>query len=147
MQGYNNMALFRSIQTIKKPVEEVFAVVADAGSFASWNPTITASRKIDGNGGLGSTFEWKLRGFGAVAQEVGKYELNKRIRFVPHINTLSGGHRFLFTAEGNYTRIDHELEMVPHGWMKMFTPFMGMIGQKNLHDTVTALQKYIESKG
>ena len=60
---------------------------------------------------------------------------------------LAGGHRFIFTAEGNRTRIDHELEMTPRGIFKVFAPFMGVIGRKNLLGTAKALQEYLESKG
>ena len=57
---------------------------------------------------------------------------------------LSGGHRFLFTAQGSATRIDHELEMTPKGLFKIFSPLMGMIGAKNLRGTAAALQRYLE---
>ena len=50
------------------------------------------------------------------------------------------------TAEGNRTRIDHELEMTPRGILKVFAPFMGVIGRKNLRGTAKALQEYLESK-
>jgi hypothetical protein len=57
---------------------------------------------------------------------------------------LSGGHRFLFTAQGASTRFDHELEMTPKGVFKIFIPLMGMMGKKNLRDTANALQRYLE---
>jgi uncharacterized protein YndB with AHSA1/START domain len=141
------MALIARTQVIKKPVEEVFGVVADGGSFASWNPTIRASRRLDdGPIGNGSMFEWDLRGFGKVAQEFQEFEPNAQVRIVPHIKTLAGGHRFRFTANGKETRIDHELEMTPKGMFKLFAPMMGMIGRKNLRDTANALQTYLERR-
>lgn len=57
---------------------------------------------------------------------------------------LAGGHRFRFTSEDGITRIDHELEMVPKGPFKLFSPLIGMIGRKNLRDTADALQGYLE---
>jgi len=66
------------------------------------------------------------------------------VRLVPSMKFLSGGHRFLFTAQGSSTRIDHELEMTPKGLLRIFRPFMGMIGAKNLRDTANALQSYLE---
>jgi hypothetical protein len=52
------VALLTHTQVIKRPVEEVFATVIDAGNFASWNPTIKSSRSLDeGEIGNGSRFE------------------------------------------------------------------------------------------
>ena len=69
---------------------------------------------------------------------------NERVRIVPTMSVMSGGHRFVFTAQGASTRIDHELEMTPKGLFKIFSPFIGMMGKKNLRETANALQKYLE---
>jgi len=50
------------------------------------------------------------------------------VRLVPSFKLLSGGHRFIFTAEGAEIRIDHELEMTPKRVFKIFIPLMGMMG-------------------
>ena len=139
------MALLKRTQVIKRPVEEVFDVVADAGNFADWNPTIRASRRLDeGEIGDGSRFEWELRGFGKVIQEFEEFERNARVRIVPHTKQIEGGHRFRFTAQGGETRVDHELEMRPKGPFRLLAPLMGMIGRKNLRDTARALQARLE---
>ena len=57
---------------------------------------------------------------------------------------MTGGHRFLLTAEGARTRVDHELEMTPKGLFKLFAPLMGVMGGRNLRDTADALQSYLE---
>ena len=48
------MAVITRTQVIHKPVDEVFDVLADLGSWAKWNPTIRSSRWLDdqpiGNG-------------------------------------------------------------------------------------------------
>jgi len=141
------VALITRTQVIKKPVEEVFSVVADGGNFAAWNPTIRASRRLDAGAiGNGARFEWDLRGFGEVVQEFQEFEPNVRVRIVPHIKRLAGGHRFRFTANGDETRIDHELEMTAKGMFRLFAPMMGMIGRKNLRDTANALQTHLERR-
>jgi hypothetical protein len=135
------MPVIRATQVINRPVDVVFDTVADASSFHRWNPTITHARKVsEGEPRLGSTFEWQLRGFGTVVQELGEFERNRRIRIVPHIRGLRGGHRFAFTDQGASTRIDHELEMRPSGWFRLLTPLLGVIGRRNLRDTMRALK-------
>jgi uncharacterized protein YndB with AHSA1/START domain len=141
------MALVKHTQVINRPVEEVFQTVVDVTNFPKWNPTTPSARKLStGEIGDGTRFELEIRGFGKVEQELREFERNKRVRLVPSFKLLSGGHRFIFTAEGTRTRIDHELEMMPHGVFKVFTPFMGMMGRKNLRDTANALQDYLERK-
>jgi uncharacterized protein YndB with AHSA1/START domain len=142
------VAVLKRTQIIKRPVDEVFEVVADAGSFAEWNPTIRASRRLDeGEIGDGSRFEWDLRGFGKVIQEFAEFERNAQVRIVPHMRQLEGGHRFRFTAQGGATRVDHELQMRPKGVFGLFAPLMGMMGRKNLRDTANALQARLEDEG
>jgi uncharacterized protein YndB with AHSA1/START domain len=138
------LALLRHTQEIDRPVEDVFGAVIDAGNFSSWNPTITSSRQLTPDPiGEGTRFEWKLRGFGNVEQELQEFEPNRRVRIVPHHRSLAGGHRFTFTDLGGRTRVDHELEMVPKGIFKAFSPFMAGIGKRNLQATASALNDFL----
>jgi uncharacterized protein YndB with AHSA1/START domain len=140
------MALITRSQIINAPVGKVFDTIVDGGNFASWNPTIRASRQLDaGDVRDGTRFEWDLRGFGKVIQELQEFSRPQRVRIVPHIRTLAGGHRFSLTAQGDATRVDHELEMQPKGIFRLMTPMMGVIGRKNLRDTANALQAHLES--
>ena len=139
------MAVVKRTQVINKPVDVVFQTVVDVANFPKWNPTTPSARKLTtGEIGEGTQFELEIRGFGKVQQELREFERNKRVRIVPSMRFLSGGHRFLFTAQGSSTRIDHELEMTPKGFFKIFSPFMGMMGARNLRDLANALQRYLE---
>jgi hypothetical protein len=130
---------------IERPVEDVFGALISAGDFASWNPTIRASRELTpGDVGDGSLFEWDLRGFGKVRQELREFEQDRRLRLVPQAKFLSGGHRFILTDLGQETRVDHELEMIPRGPMRILSPILGMVGRKNLKDTANALKAHLE---
>jgi uncharacterized protein YndB with AHSA1/START domain len=139
------MALITQTQVIDAPIDRVFDTVIDAGNYAAWNPTITASRRLD-EGELrdGSRFEWQLKGFGTVIQEFREFERNARVRIVLRTKRYSGGHRFLFSAQGLSTRIDHELEMVPRGILLLLAPMIVRTGRRNLRETVEALQTYLE---
>ena len=139
------MALITRTQIIKKPVDEVFAVVADGGGWADWNPTVRASRRLDtGPIGNGARFEWDLRGVGKVVQEFQEFEPNRRVRILSHVKMVEGGHRFRFSAQGQGTRIDHELEIRPKSMFVLLAPMIGLNGRKNLRDTANALQAHLE---
>jgi hypothetical protein len=139
------MALITHTQFIKKPVDEVFAVVADGASWADWNPTVRASRRLDtGPIGNGTKFEWDLRGVGKVVQEFQEFEPNRRVRILSNVKMVEGGHCFRFSTQGEGTRIDHELEVRPKGAFLLLAPMIGLNGRKNLRDTANALQAHLE---
>jgi uncharacterized protein YndB with AHSA1/START domain len=83
------VTVLRLTQMIERPVEDVFGALISAGDFASWNPTIRASRELTpGDVGDGSLFEWDLRGFGKVRQELREFEQDRRLRLVPQAKFL-----------------------------------------------------------
>jgi uncharacterized protein YndB with AHSA1/START domain len=139
------MAVITRSQVINAPIEAVFDTIVDGGNFASWNPTIRSSRRLDDRlPGDGARFEWKLRGIGAVVQQLQEFRRPDRVRIVPQMKALAGGHRFTLTAQGPSTRVDHELEMRPMGAFIVMAPIMGIIGRKNLKDTANALRAHLE---
>jgi uncharacterized protein YndB with AHSA1/START domain len=140
------VAVITRTQVINKPVEEVFDLLADAGSYAQWNPTIRSSRWLDGEPhGNGARFEWGLRGLGMVVQELGEFEPHVQLRIVTDLKPVKGGHRFRLTANGDATRIDHELEITPNGIFRLFAPMLVMNGRKSLRDTANAINARFEA--
>ena len=140
------MAVITRSQVIRAPIDTVFATIVDGGNFAAWNPTIRGSRRLDERPpGNGARFEWDLRGFGTVIQELQEFDRPSRVRIVAHIKPLKGGHRFRLSPQADGTRIDHELEMRPNGAFVLLAPMMGLIGRKNLRDTANALQAHLET--
>ncbi len=78
------MTVLTLSQVIPRPVADVFQTVVDGGRFAEWNPTIRSARQLtDGPIGDGTRFEWDLKGFGRVVQELAEFEPNRRVRIVP----------------------------------------------------------------
>jgi uncharacterized protein YndB with AHSA1/START domain len=139
------LAILRLTQVISRPVKDVFDTVIDAGTFASWNPTIKSSLQITpGEIGEGTRFEWELRGFWTVPQELQEFERDRRVRIVPDMKSIAGGHRFIFTDLGSQTRVEHELEMTPWGLFKLMAPMMTFTGRRNLRATAAALQRHLE---
>ena len=141
------MAVLTLSQVIHRPVADVFDTVVDGAHFSDWNPTVRSSRLLtEGPSGDGTRFEWELRGFGRVVQELAEFERNRRVRIVPHLTSLKGGHRFTFTSVAEGTRIDHELEMVPQGVFRLMGPVTAMIGRRNLRETAAALEKRLSDQ-
>ena len=143
--GATDMAVVTRTQVIKKPVEEVFDLLADAGSYAKWNPTIRSSRWVDDQPhGNGARFEWGLRGLGKVVQELGEFKPHVHLRIVTDLKPVKGGHRMRLTGNGDATRIDHELEITPNGIFRLFAPMLVMNGRRNLRGTANAISTHFE---
>ena len=139
------MAVITRTQVINKPVEEVFDLLADLGSWAKWNPTIRSSRWVDDQPhGNGARFEWGLRGLGKVVQELGEFKPHVHLRIVTDLKPVKGGHRMRLTGNGDATRIDHELEITPNGIFRLFAPMLIMNGRKNVRDTANAINSHFE---
>jgi len=139
------MAVITRTQVINKPVEEVFDLLTDAGSYAEWNPTIRSLRWLDGQPhGNGARFEWGLRGLGMVVQELGEFEPHVQLRIVTDLKPVKGGHRMRLTGNGDATRIDHELEITPNGIFRLFAPMLVMNGRRNLRGTANAISTHFE---
>jgi len=145
------MAIQKLTQVIDRPIGEVFSTIIDVANFPRWNPTTPSARKLTpGETGEGTQFELEIKGIGKALQELREFTPNKQVRLLSSMKMpaggMAGGHRFILTAEGNKTRIDHELEMTPKGIFRIFAPLMGVMGRKNLRGTAKALQDYLEKK-
>jgi uncharacterized protein YndB with AHSA1/START domain len=140
------VAVLRLRQEISRPVADVFATIIDGAAYARWNPTIRASRAAtNGPPGPDFKFEWDLRGFGWVRQRLEEFEQDRRVRIVPELPSLRGGHRFTLTDLGGRTRVDHELEMIPVGCYRVLGPMLRLTGGRNLQATADALRRYLET--
>jgi len=139
------MAIQKLTQVIDRPVGEVFSTIIDVANFPLWNPSTPNARKLTPGGmGEGTQFELEIKALGKVLQELREFRPNKQVCLVSNTKMVAGGHRFILAAEGNKTRIDHELKMTPKGVFKLFSPLMGMMGKKSLRDLANALQRYLE---
>ena len=141
------MPIAKLSQKINQPVETVFQTVTDVTSFPQWNPTTRTARRLTQEPtGNGTRFEMSITGFGKQELIIEEYQENKQVRLVPVSNMFDGGHRFVFYAEGNATRIEHELEMNAKGLFKLLTPLMGLMSGKNLRDTALALETHLHKQ-
>lgn len=139
------MPIFKLTQVIDRPVSEVFETVIHLDRFPEWSPQNPSARRLDtGEIGEGSRFEMEIKGFGLVPQELREFELNRRVKVVPNIKQLKGGHRFTFFDEAGRTRIEHEMEMTPKGPYVLMLPMLWVIGKRNLRLTTEALKRYLE---
>ncbi len=142
------MPVFKMTQVINRPVVDVFNTVIHIEDFPKWSPQNPSAKRLsNGQIGEGSRFLMEIKGFGMVPQVLREFQTNRSVRIVPDLKTLSGGHRFTFTAiPGDKTRIDHEIEMTPRGIYRLMMPMMWFMGKRNLRITAESLQAFLETE-
>jgi uncharacterized protein YndB with AHSA1/START domain len=131
-------------QTIQAPAPKVFATIVDLEGFPTWNPSVKQAKALTpGPAKEGSRYEFTVRGFGMMPQELQRFQKDKQVRIAPQGKAFGGGHLFVLTPEGKgATRIDHELVMEPRGAMRLVGWMMKPMMRKNLKTTMDALARH-----
>lgn len=102
------MTTFTEIIEIGAPIDQVWAILADVGSIASWNPGLIGSKATNDVVGLGATRYCDIDGRQSLDEEVVKFEPKRSITFRITRSTLpfrSADIAFALTAYGQRTDV------------------------------------------
>jgi uncharacterized protein YndB with AHSA1/START domain len=109
--------------TIQRPVEEVFAYVADGEHCPAWRPGVVDIRRVSGSG-VGERYAQGVRGpMGrriAADYEVTIFEPNRRIEFQTVTGPARPHGRYDFAATDGGTRLRFALDAEVGGLAGMF---------------------------
>lgn len=152
--GSLDMTTFAESVTIDVPVAQVWAVLADVGSIADWNPGVKESRSIsDSSTGLGAERYCGLGGKTYLKESVVAFEdcqaLTMRIDET-NLPFKSADVRFTLVPEGSGTRVTvspiYELKYGPLGQAmdKLMVAKKYRAGMVGLLD---GLKRHIEASG
>jgi uncharacterized protein YndB with AHSA1/START domain len=138
----------RLTQTIDRPASEVFEAFVHVENFPEWDKSVKSAQKLtSGDVGPDTRFEFHLSGLGTMPVHLERFERDRRVRLVQEMKSMGGGHLISLTPQGERsTRVDHELEMLPKGPMKLMGPLTGVMGRRKLRATADALKSYVESR-
>ncbi len=116
------MIAFKHSVVINAPIEKVFSVVADPKEIPQWRKDVPAVSQVSGETKIGTTFveEVHLMGTKQLLMKVTEFVPNKKLVIeaqsgMPMLPTQT----FMFTTEGNATRIDLSVVMKTSGFMTM----------------------------
>ena len=128
--------------TIKRPVEAVFAYVADGEKCPQWRPGVVDIRRLSGDGGVGTTYQQGVSGpMGrriAADYEITKSEPNRIIEFQTMTGPARPHGRYEFESVDGGTRLTFALDAELTGIRKLL---MGSMVQKTMESEVTTLDK------
>lgn len=114
---------------VPRPVAEAFAYVADFTTVAEWDPGIHASRKVSGDGGVGSVYEVQAEFRGKTmpfTYTVTAFEQDRRIVLDGVGEKATSLDTIAFeAAAGGGTRITYTADFRLKGVLRVAEPFLG----------------------
>lgn len=126
--------------TIRRPVGDVFAFIADGTNTKQWRPGVLDIEHVSGSG-LGAVYRQGVKGPGgrriAADYEITAYEPDRHLAFRAIAGPVrpTGEYRFEETPEG--TRVTFSLDAALAGWQKLV---MGKAVQTTMNGEVRNLE-------
>lgn len=114
---------------VPRSIEESFAYVADFTTVAEWDPGIHESRKVSGDGGVGTVYDVQAEFRGKTmpfTYTVTEFEENRRIVLDGVGEKATSVDTIAFEAsEGGGTRITYTADFKLKGVLRVAEPFLG----------------------
>jgi uncharacterized membrane protein len=144
------MAQMQQSVDIARPLEEVFAFVANSANDALWGSNLVQVTKVSpGPVGVGSRFRYKVRFAGRefeLVREITEYEPNRRHA----VKTISGPLRFggvrTFEAIPGGTRLTLTGGGRAGGFFGLAEPLVARAAQRSLRTDLATLKRLLEDQ-
>jgi carbon monoxide dehydrogenase subunit G len=120
--------LVTEVIEVPRPLEEAFAYVADFTTVAEWDPGIHASRRVSGDGGVGSVYEVQAEFRGKTmpfTYTVTELEPNSRIVLDGVGEKATSRDTIAFAAAEDGTQITYTADFRLKGVLRVAEPFLG----------------------
>jgi uncharacterized membrane protein len=126
--------------SIRRPVGEVFAFVADGENAMRWRPGVLDVSRQSGRG-LGAVYRQGVKGPGgrriAADYEVTAFEPDRRIAFRAIAGPVRPTGEYGFAADGDVTTVSLALDATLTGWKRLL---MGRAVQSTMESEVRNLE-------
>ena len=130
---------------IDRSIAEAFALLADLTTHPTWSPDVLSASKItDDPVGLGTRFQFELKGIGKGEPEITEYDEPTRVQFSGRIRMGDTRHLFSLMTVGERTRVDQVLEMRPRGLWWLLAPVMAMMMRRGVRANASGLERYFQ---
>lgn len=135
---------------IRRPIEEVFDLVADERNEPLYNPNmLRAEKTTDGPVGAGATFHAVTRsrgGFTEMTIEFTDYERPRRLASMTHLSSMDIHGSLTFDPVPDGTRMRWSWQVRPRGLYRLITPMIARTGRLQEERVWTGLKQYLETK-
>lgn len=135
---------------INRPIEEVFAYVANIKNLPLWAGPVTEARQIsEGPIGVGTMQTQSAQFLGRKmesTQEVIEYVLNKTLSTKSTSGPLPLEIHYAFEPAGNGTKIEIEANLDAGGFFKLAEPIAGRMLQRQTASDAETLKELLEAE-
>jgi hypothetical protein len=145
------MATFQNTLTIQRPVEDVFAFLADFENLPSWNYAIVETRKTSpGPVGVGTTYR-QLRSIPSTSEEgfeVTAFEPTSRLEVHGDIGPFTATSSYLLAPMGEGTRLTNTVDLQPaSGGLRLLAPLAASRVKAAVAANLDTLKQHLETGG
>jgi uncharacterized membrane protein len=144
------MAKIEVSTMIKRPVDEVFAVVSNSENAPRWNPaSIEVKKTSAGPIGVGTTWRGVSNLLGQRLEslsEIVEYEPNRRIALKGKQGPMQLRSRATFESVDGSTRVNLTLEGDPGGVFKLAEPIVVKLGTRQFETALANLKDLMEAR-
>jgi hypothetical protein len=140
------MARVESSILVQKSMEDIFSFLNKCESHLNFIPRMTALNQTSQGsfGQVGTTLSGMLNYFGIripVKYEIIEAEPNQRLAMKGQMGPVLFKDGYILKQNGDETEIKFWLDLLPTGWAKVFSPFMGLIGRVHAWETLRNLRR------
>lgn len=117
--------------TVSRPITEVFDYLSDFENTNAWDPGTVETRRIGGDGGLGTTYRNRSQFMGReveLSYETIGYRRPEFFSARGHNKTATATDSMTFSESGAGTRIDYRADFAFRGIVKYLAPLV--VGRK-----------------
>lgn len=142
------MSRIESSITVSKPIEDVFSFLSKRESHLRFIPRmieLTQTSKGDFSQ-IGGTSNGMLNYFGVkipVQYQIIENDSKQNLAMLGLMGPVVFKDGYILNKKNNGTEIKFWLELSLKGWMKIFSPFMGLIGKIHAWETLRNLKREI----
>lgn len=145
------MAHIESTLVTTHSLTKVFAFLNECESHLKFIPRMTELRQTSPGAfsRVGTTLSGTLRYFGVhipVQYEVIEVEPNHRFAMQGQMGPVRFTDGYILKKTSKGTEITFWLDLIPTGWTKLFTPFLGLIGKIHAWETLRNLKRELSAK-
>lgn len=146
---------FESTTTIDRPIEDVFARLADLPGYGTWMHRTGLFRRCGqtsaGPAGEGTAYFDATR-MGTFRGEVTDFELPSRLGFRERLRwfgseVMEARPAYFLEADQERTIVHHVAEGQLFGWMRLLKPVAALLATSERTRTVASLRRSLESHG
>jgi hypothetical protein len=140
------MSRVKSSMVVRKSIEDVFSFLSKCESHLNFIPRMTALKQTSQGmfGQVGTTLSGMLNYFGIrvpVEYQIIEVEPNERLAMKGQMGPVLFKDGYILKKNGDETEIEFWLDLLPMGWAKLLSPFMGLIGRVHAWETLRNLRR------